>query len=103
MSNSAPIPVLHDETYHEKRYMDPRVDSIGDRPNLLGYLEHHGPDTDGIFTICIAGGNVTLVSKVGKACSHLSMSISQQMVCIQRNSTSPFPNNTALLLKPTAL
>lgn len=67
MSNSATIPVLHDETFHAKWYMDPQVNSMGNCPNLLGSLEHHGPDTDGSFAICIAGGNVTLVKKVGKA------------------------------------
>jgi len=67
MSNSAPIEVLHDETFHGKWYMEPQVYSMGNCPNLLGYLEHHGPDTDGSFKICVAGGNVTLVKKVGKA------------------------------------
>jgi len=53
MSNSATIPVVHDETFHAKWYMDPQVNSMGNCPNQLGSLEHHGPDTDGSFAICI--------------------------------------------------
>lgn len=49
---STPIPVLYDETSHDKSRMDPQVISMGNFPNLLGYLERHGPDTDGSFTIC---------------------------------------------------
>jgi len=79
MSNSATIPVLHDETFLEKWCMNPQVNSMANCPNLLGYLEHHGPDTDGRFAICLAGGNVTLVRKVGKACPRLSMSVFQQV------------------------
>jgi hypothetical protein len=66
MSDSAAIPVLHDETHRGKGYMQPCVNSMGNDPNLLGYLEHHAPNTDESFAICIAGGNATLVSKVGK-------------------------------------
>jgi len=58
-----PIPVLYDETHHGKWYTQPRVESVGNLPNLMGYLEHHAPNTDGSFGICIAGGNVNLVSK----------------------------------------
>jgi hypothetical protein len=66
MSDSATIPVLYDETHRGKWYMDPQVNSMGSSPNLLGYLEHHAPNTDGSFGICLAGGNATLVSKVGR-------------------------------------
>ncbi|KAI0248879.1 hypothetical protein BJV78DRAFT_1130587 [Lactifluus subvellereus] len=59
----AAIPVLHDETHHENWYSQPQINSIGNLPNLTGYLEHHAPSTDGSFAIYIAPGNVTLVSK----------------------------------------
>lgn len=62
----AVIPVLHDETHHGKWYPLPQVDSMGNCPNLMGYLEHHAPSTDGSFAICIAAGNATLVSKVSQ-------------------------------------
>ncbi|KAJ8082630.1 hypothetical protein AAF712_012553 [Marasmius tenuissimus] len=67
MSNNPPpytgIPTLYDETHHGKWYMQPEVASMGNLANLMGYLEHHGPHTDGSFAITVAGGNVTLVSK----------------------------------------
>ena len=38
--------------------------SMGNRPNLIGYLEHHNPTTDGSVAICMAGGNGVFVQKV---------------------------------------
>ena len=37
---------------------------MANSPNLLGYLEHHSPTSDGSFSICIAGGIGSFVSKV---------------------------------------
>ncbi|KAH9971778.1 hypothetical protein BJV74DRAFT_905487 [Russula compacta] len=53
----AAVPVLYDETHHGKCYVAPEVASMGKSANLMGYLEHHAPTTDGSFAICIAGGN----------------------------------------------
>ncbi|KAF8957766.1 hypothetical protein BDZ97DRAFT_1924275 [Flammula alnicola] len=36
---------------------------MGNRPNLLGYLEHHAPTTDGSFSICFAGGDGVFIGE----------------------------------------
>jgi hypothetical protein len=65
-SGSTVTPVLYDETYRGRQTLNMRVETVHDVPNLIGYLEHHAPDTDGSFAICVAGGTATLVNKVGK-------------------------------------
>jgi hypothetical protein len=99
-SINAPIPVLYDETHHGKWYMQPRVDGVGSLPNLMGYLEHHAPNTDGSFGICIAGGNVNLVSKVREERFRLTRKISPQIICIHRNCMNRSLNNIVLPSKP---
>jgi len=57
------IPVLYDETHHGKHYNQPRMESMANLANLMGHLPKHADTTDGSFSICMAGGNCTLVSK----------------------------------------
>ncbi|KAF9471774.1 hypothetical protein BDN70DRAFT_767240, partial [Pholiota conissans] len=57
------IPTIYDETFRSVSYLEPTIGSIGNRPNLVGYLEHHAPTTDGSFSICVAGGEGVFVSK----------------------------------------
>ncbi|KAJ7768350.1 hypothetical protein B0H16DRAFT_1307798 [Mycena metata] len=52
-----------DETHRSIHYMEPEIASMATRPNLLGYLEHHAPDTDGSFSVCIAGGHGVIISQ----------------------------------------
>jgi hypothetical protein len=95
MSDNAAIPVLYDETHREKRFSNPhskpQVGSMASFPNLLGYLEHHTPDTDGSFAICVAAGNVTLVTKV-REFFFFSFSIS--------HANGPFPLKETLRVHP---
>jgi hypothetical protein len=66
-SNDAPpayVRTVYDETFRAKSYFQPSIMSMGNRPNLLGQLEYHSPQTDGSFAICVSGGNGVFVSKV---------------------------------------
>ena len=65
-SNSPPayITTVHDDTHRGKWPNDLSIMSMGNRPNLIGYLEHHNPTTDGSVAICMAGGNGVFVQKV---------------------------------------
>ncbi|KZV74798.1 hypothetical protein PENSPDRAFT_662230 [Peniophora sp. CONT] len=57
------ISTVHDDTHRGKWPNDLSIMSMGNRPNLIGYLEHHVPTTDGSFSICLAGGNGVFVQK----------------------------------------
>ncbi|KAJ3509644.1 hypothetical protein NLJ89_g5108 [Agrocybe chaxingu] len=57
------IPTLYDETHRGKWALMPDISSMGNNANLIGYLEHHDPSTDGSFAICLAGGSGNFVSK----------------------------------------
>ncbi|KAF9040366.1 hypothetical protein BDZ89DRAFT_1060458 [Hymenopellis radicata] len=57
------LPVLYDETFRGIWGSDFGVASMGNRANLIGYLEHYAPTTDGSFAICIAGGKGVVISK----------------------------------------
>jgi len=57
------IPTLYDETFRGVAAHTFNVATVGDLANLIGHLEHHSPDTDGSFGICVAGGTGALVSK----------------------------------------
>ncbi|GLB44181.1 hypothetical protein LshimejAT787_1601110 [Lyophyllum shimeji] len=58
-----PIRTAHDETYRAVGHRRLCIESVANRPNLLGYLEYHSPTTDGSFAICIAGGAGVFVSE----------------------------------------
>ncbi|EIM86542.1 uncharacterized protein STEHIDRAFT_57583 [Stereum hirsutum FP-91666 SS1] len=62
-SGSTVIPTLYDDTHRGVSAFDYSIMSMGNRANLIGYLEHHDPTSDGSFSICIAGGNGACVSK----------------------------------------
>ncbi|KAF8799947.1 hypothetical protein BYT27DRAFT_7175872 [Phlegmacium glaucopus] len=66
-SDSAPPPAylrtIYDETLRSRFYMNPCINSMANSPNLVGYLEHHAPTTDGSFSICVAGGEGVFISK----------------------------------------
>ncbi|KAF8987510.1 hypothetical protein BDQ17DRAFT_1374991 [Cyathus striatus] len=57
------IQTLYDETHRSKYYQEPRIMSMAHRPNLIGYLEHHAPTTDGSFSICVASGEGVFISE----------------------------------------
>lgn len=63
-SETDTIPTLYDDTHRGLWGFDYSVGTIGNSANLIGYLEHHDPQTDGSFGICVAGGNGVCVSKV---------------------------------------
>ncbi|VDC01987.1 unnamed protein product [Peniophora sp. CBMAI 1063] len=57
------IPTVHDDTHRGKWPNNLSIMSMGNRPNLIGYLQHHSPTTDGSVAICLAGGNGVFVQK----------------------------------------
>lgn len=61
---STVIPTLYDDTHRGVWALEYSIMSMGHRANLIGYLEHHDPTSDGSFAICIAGGTGACVSKV---------------------------------------
>ncbi|KAJ6559136.1 hypothetical protein DFH09DRAFT_921982 [Mycena vulgaris] len=68
MASSIPAPppyarTVLDETHRSISYGAPQIASMANNPTLLGYLVNHGPDTDGSFSICIAGGVGTFISQ----------------------------------------
>jgi hypothetical protein len=75
MGEDSTIPILYDETYRKKQFWNSQVNSMGNSPNCLGYLEHHASTTDGSFAICVAAGSATLVRKVCEERRHLLMDI----------------------------
>jgi hypothetical protein len=79
MAPNAPPPyvrTVYDETLRSKFYGSPSIDSIANRPNLIGHLQHHSPDTDGSFSICIAGGEGVFISQ---ACPYSPFIILKQL------------------------
>ncbi|KAJ7505261.1 hypothetical protein B0H11DRAFT_412104 [Mycena galericulata] len=52
-----------DETHRSIQYVTPEIASMASSPTMLGYLVNHEPDTDGSFSICIAGGTGIFVSQ----------------------------------------
>ena len=55
---------VFDETHRGVWHMEPSIQSMANRVNLIGYLDHYSPDTDGSFGICLAGGVGNVVSQV---------------------------------------
>lgn len=47
--------------------MSTAINSMANQPNIIGYLEHHKPTTDGSFAICAAGGTGVFVKKASTA------------------------------------
>ncbi|CAA7263961.1 unnamed protein product [Cyclocybe aegerita] len=45
------IPTLYDDTHRGRWTYAPDIASVGNKPNLTGFLEHHDPATDGSFSI----------------------------------------------------
>lgn len=64
IQSDSPVRVVYDETFRGKSYMQPSIMSMAAVPHIKAYLEHHSPDTDGTFTICIANGIGIFVSMV---------------------------------------
>ncbi|EDR14529.1 uncharacterized protein LACBIDRAFT_305211 [Laccaria bicolor S238N-H82] len=54
---------VYDETHRGVWHMEPSIQSMANSVNLIGYLDHHSPDTDGSFGICLAGGVGNVVSQ----------------------------------------
>ena len=57
-------PTLFDETFRNKSIQIVDVATMGNRPNLIGFVEHHSSTTDGSFAICLAGGSEVVIKKV---------------------------------------
>ena len=86
---------LHDDTHRGKWPWELSIASMGNRPNLVGYLEHHAATTDGSFSICMAGGNGVFVQKARLevyAKRYLELNLS-----FYRPYMSPFHKSIALL------
>jgi len=64
-SYATSVATLYDETHRGKwaGLAQPSIASMGNRANLIGFLEHHSNDTDGSFAICMAGGSGNFISK----------------------------------------
>jgi hypothetical protein len=58
------VRIVYDDTHMGKSIDHPSIYSMGSRPSVLSYLEHHSPDSDGSFTICLSNGSGTFVSDV---------------------------------------
>lgn len=56
--------VVYDDTYRNRIYASPSIMSMAQVSHVLGFLEHHSPNTDGSFGICVAQGEGIFVSKV---------------------------------------
>src|SRR5271167_3207160 len=56
--------VVYDETHRGKWYAQLDITSMAQVPHIIAYLQHHSPDSDGSFAICIANGQGIFVSKV---------------------------------------
>ena len=67
-SNANNIPTLFDETHRHKSIQIVDVATMGNRPNLIGFIEHHSSTTDGSFAICLAGGSEVVIKKVRSIC-----------------------------------
>ncbi|KAJ7149330.1 hypothetical protein C8R43DRAFT_888163 [Mycena crocata] len=52
-----------DQTHRSISYLAPKITSMANSPNLLGYLVNHSPDTNGSFSICLAGGVGVFISQ----------------------------------------
>ncbi|KIP02607.1 hypothetical protein PHLGIDRAFT_286700 [Phlebiopsis gigantea 11061_1 CR5-6] len=57
------IHTVYDETFRAIWHHSPIIMSMANSPNLLGYLEYPSPTSDGSFSICIANGVGSFVSK----------------------------------------
>ncbi|KAF9560289.1 hypothetical protein CPC08DRAFT_723452 [Agrocybe pediades] len=57
------IPTLYDETFRSRSHIAPTIMSMGNRPNLIGYLDHHAPTTDGSFSMVIIPGDGAFISQ----------------------------------------
>jgi hypothetical protein len=62
------VRVIYDETHRGKWYGQASIVSLANHPNFLGQLEHHSPDTDGSFSICVAQGQGIFVAQVPPLC-----------------------------------
>ena len=69
--NEAPICTVHDETFRGVWYPQLSIASMAQVPHLIGHLDHHSPNTDGSFSICIANGDGIFISQVSSLPSTL--------------------------------
>lgn len=63
---------VYDETHRAVNHDEPRIDSVANLSNLIGYFDHPTPASDGSFAICIAGGIGNFIKKVRYFCTLFS-------------------------------
>ena len=83
----APVRTVHDETFRGISYLQLSIASLAQVPHLIGHLEHHSPNTDGSFSICIAGGDGVFISQVSTSSTFALVSDTELELNRHRNYT----------------